>query len=304
MSATHSVTARRAPLEAVFLLVVAALLVALYKRPVDEMVTVWKLIDSYYSHGWLVPLVSLFFVWRQRKQLLAEDRSSSRWGYVWIVASSGLLLLGDFLGFRVIMQVSMLPMIAGISMVLQGVPRTRLLWFPIVYLIFMIPIPPSVTQNFALHLKLVATEGAVRIANAVSMPLVQNGSFIYWINDAGEMDNLLVGEVCGGLRSLIALLAFGALMAYISQTRNWARVLILACAPVIAVAANMTRIFVLCVVGYFYGSEAAAGAVHDISGYMIFVIAFVLFFTLESLLRRWAPRHSQKQEEPVREEAP
>src|SRR5690606_10242402 len=92
-------------------------------------------------------------------------------------------------------------------------------------------------------------------------------------------------SVCGGLRSLIALLAIGTLVAYMSRTYFWARLVLLAMAGPIAIFANVMRIFLLCVVGYFYGAETAAGWVHDVSGYGIFIIAFGLFFGLEALLR-------------------
>jgi exosortase len=109
-------------------------------------------------------------------------------------------------------------------------------------------------------------------------------------------DFLLVGEVCGGLRSLIALLALGALMAYISKTHWIARLLLfVAIAPIVAILTNVLRIFSLCVVGYFYGSEVAAGTFHDVSGILIFVVAFVLFLSLEGLLRKLLPAREPKE---------
>jgi exosortase len=114
---------------------------------------------------------------------------------------------------------------------------------------------------------------------------VQDGSFVY----LGSDDRLLVGDVCGGMRSLIALLAFGALMAYISKTRGWARIVILLISPAVAIVANVARIFFLCVVGYVWGSEAATGIVHDASGIGIFAFAFLLLFGAEAFLRKIAP---------------
>ena len=147
----------------------------------------------------------------------------------------------------------------------------------------MVPIPASLTQSVALQLKLFAAQCSVTLANLLTLPMVREGSFIYF----GD-DHLLIGDVCGGLRSLIALLAFGSLMAYISKTKTWARILVLIMAGPIAVLANVFRIFLLCVVGYFWGSNVAAGTVHDVSGYLIFVVAFILFLALENVLRKWA----------------
>jgi exosortase len=155
----------------------------------------------------------------------------------------------------------------------------------------MIPIPPSMTQSVSLKVKLLATEGAVQMSQFFGLPMVRDGSYIHFKDDF-----LLVGEVCGGLRSLIALLAFGAIMAYISKTRNWARAAILLMSGPVAVAANISRIFLLCVIGYFYGSEVAAGTVHDVSGILIFVVAFILMFLLEAIFRKIAPAREKSSE--------
>ena len=275
---------------------VGLLFYLLYRPAMRHMYVGWRMVDSYYTHGFLIPLVSIAILWTKRKAILEAPRASSPQGYVWVLGAGVMMLLASFLGFQVIGQISMIPMITGLLLLFQGTERTKVMWFSIAYLIFMIPLPGSVTQSFALQLKLAATEMAVILSNWSMLPMVRDGSFIYWSTEAGS-DHLLVGEVCGGLRSLIALLAFGALMAYISKTRTWARILMLIAAGPIAIVANVIRIYLLCLVGYMYGSEVAAGTFHDVSGYLIFVIAFVLFFTLEHQLRRLAPLDNPKEAE-------
>lgn len=275
-------------------LVVVALLVIIYRNVAHDIHLGWTLVDSYYSHGFLIPFVCLFFVWRDRKVLAALPRKPSAWGYPWVAAAALMLFVGDFLGFGVLTHMSLIPMITGALLLTHGAARTRTLWFPIAFLFFMIPIPASITQSFALKLKLVATESAVQLANLFTLPMVREGSYVHFGDDF-----LLVGEVCGGLRSLIALLALGALMAYISKTRWLARVfLFLVAAPVVAILTNILRIFSLCVVGYFYGSTVAAGTFHDVSGILIFLIAFICFFSLEGLLRKILPARENPETAP------
>jgi EpsI family protein len=270
------------------LLAFGAGLTFMYWDAAYELWDAWTLIDGYYSHGPLVPLISLFFVWRLRHRVLAAPAGSSRWGYPCILAACVFLLVGDFLGFRVFTEFSMLPMILGLALLFLGKARTWVLWFPLVFLIFMVPIPASITQSLALNLKLVAAEASVVLANMFTFPMVREGSFIYF-----KEDFLIIGEVCGGLRSLIALLAFGALMAYLSRARVGARWFLVLMAPLIAMIANILRIFLLCMIAYFYGSKTAAGTVHDVSGFGIFAVAFVLFFALDSLVRRLFPAREE-----------
>lgn len=266
------------------MLVLLILLLALYWRTFRELYTGWTLVDSYYLHGFLVPPISLYFAWKQKDALKAAPLQPTRWGCALVVMACLLQLASDFLGLRVIAQFSLIPMLAGMIAAFGGWKHLGILWFPVLFLLFMIPIPPSITQSFALHIKLVASSAAVALARLFFLPVVQDGSYICFPND-----KLIVGEVCGGLRSLIALISFGALAAYISRTRNWARLALFLAAGPVAVAANTLRIFFLCVVAYFYGSGMATGWVHDVSGVMIFVIAFILFFLFEALLRRMAP---------------
>jgi len=143
----------RGQIEGVFVLLVALLLGLAYWRAVDEMVTVWNLQSSYYTHGYLVPLVSLAILWMKRRELAATPRSSDPLGFAVVLASGLFLILSSFLGYRVFMQLSLIPMLAGVALVLQGRQRTKVMWFPIAYLIFMVPIPPSMTQSIALQLK-------------------------------------------------------------------------------------------------------------------------------------------------------
>lgn len=258
--------------------------VAMYWSVGKSLYVNWTLADSYYSHGFLIPPISLFLVWRERKALAAAPPRGSLWGIPVLVGACLFLLAADFLGFTVFAQLALLPTVAGLVLVILGWGHLRILWFAIFFLIFMIPIPPSLTQSIVLDVKLLATEASVQLARLVGLPLVRDGSYVYWSND-----RLLVGEVCGGLRSLIALLSFGTLMSYISKTKLWAKYVILALAAPIAVVSNIARIFTLCVIGYTWGSPVATGKVHDVSGILIFAVAFLLLFLLEGILRKLAP---------------
>ena len=262
----------------------SVLMAVMYWNPLQQMYINYLLTDSYYSHGFLIPPISLYIAWTMRRELAQATQRSDPAGYALLALGAFLLLMGDFLGFMVFQHLSLLPMLIGLSLLLLGRQHTAILWFPLVFLLMMIPLPSSLTQSIALNLKLFAAESAVLIAKAMTLPMVREGSFIYFKDDF-----LLVGEVCGGLRSLIALFSIGMLMAYYSKSRPWARCLIIALSGPIAIAANVFRILLLCVVGYFWGSEVATGRFHDFSGLLIFAFAFVLFFALEAALRRAAP---------------
>lgn len=267
-----------------FFLSVAALLTIIYAKLFVRMYSDWNAADSYYSHGFLIPPICLYIVWLKRKEFFAAPPSSSSLGYLLILGSMFFLVMEVFLGFAILGQITIVPMLFGLLLITCGWARAKTMWFPIAFLTVMIPIPSSITQSITFTLKAFAAEIAVKGAQLFQFPMTREGSYIH-IGD----DSLLVGDVCGGLRSLIALLATGALVAYFSRSSRkgqWATLLM---SGPIAVAANVVRIFTLCIVAYYQGSEYAAGKFHDVSGILIFVVAFILFFMLEALLRKWLP---------------
>ena len=271
------------------ILVLAALLVLTsFFRSFVDIFNNWNLPESLYSHALIIPPICLFFVWRLRARLLAAPVIPSPIGYPVLITGCIMLLLGDFLGFMTISHLALLPVLTGLCLLFLGRTHTQALWFPLAFLFFMLPMPYSLTSGISFQSKMWATKSAVAIGKALTLHMVQDGSYVY-IGDAG--DRLLVGDVCGGMRSLVALLAFGALMAHVSKTRWWAKILILLVSPAIAILANVSRIFFLCVVGYVWGSETATGWIHDVSGVGIFAVAFLLLFSVEALLRKLAPAH-------------
>jgi len=283
-------TERRAKVLGVLAILTALVGIAFF-RSFTDIYHNWNLPDSLYSHAMLIPPISLFFVWRMRASLLATPIAPSLWGYPVLLAGCGMLLLGDFLAFMTFVHLALLPVLTGLCLIFLGRKQTALLWFPLLFLFFMIPMPYTLTSGISFQSKMLATESAVALGKMLTLHMVQDGSFVY----LGSDDRLLVGDVCGGMRSLVALLAFGTLMAYLSKTRIWARLLIVILSPAIAIIANVARIFFLCVVGYVWGSESATGIVHDVSGIGIFAVAFIMLFTMEALFRKIAP---QREEEP------
>lgn len=240
--------------------------------------------NSYYSHSYLVPFVSAFLAWRKRAHLAQLPRVPTNWGFFFLIVACSLVLLSDLLGFRILGQLAMIPMLAGFVLAFFGWQFVQQLWFPLAFLAFMIPLPQSLTTSITFRLKIMAADGAVWLCNTLYLPMLRDGSYIHVVDD-----RLLVGDVCGGMRSLIALLALGALVAYLSETRTPARIAIFLFSPVIAVVANLLRIAFLCIVAYFWGSEMASGWVHDWSGLLIYVVAIGLLLGLDGLLRKVAP---------------
>jgi len=107
-----------------------------------------------------------------------------------------------------------------------------------------------------------------------------------------QMDKIVIGDVCSGLRSLIALIAFGALFAYITKLSLPSKIILFAAGIPISVLSNTWRVVTLNLVACHWGSLTTNpdGWVHDMTGYGIFAVAFVLYFALERLLNWFEPK--------------
>ncbi|MCD4690352.1 EpsI family protein, partial [bacterium] len=168
----------------------------------------------------------------------------------------------------------------GFAFVFLGGRPMRVLWFPLGYLAFMLPMPPYLMNVVSFRLKLLAAQVGSAIAVKMGIPLARSGMTIHI--PAGS---LRVADPCSGLRSLIALAALGALFAYFTNGKVWKRIVLFLVAIPLAVLANTIRIAVLCAVANVWGIDTALGFFHDFSGFFLFFIALGGLFVVRKLLR-------------------
>ncbi len=270
---------KRAPRNIAAIVAVAALVVLVYHETLVALWRTWAT-NPNYSHGYLIPPVVAFLLWRDRRRYLAARGRGSLFGLVLI----GLALLGHIVSIRagvfMTQGYSLVLLLFGLSLFFYGGRATRTVWFPLGYLVLMLPMPPYMMNVIAFRLKVFAARAGSGIAVKLGIPLARSGMTIHI--PAGS---LRIADPCSGLRSLIALVALGALFAYLTRGKTWKRVVLFASAVPLAVLANVIRIAVLCVVANIWGIDAALGFFHDLSGLLLFMIAFVGLVTVRKLLR-------------------
>ena len=242
----------------------------------------WSAADSYYSHGVLVPLVSGVIVYMSRRRLAAMSWSGSAWGLSLLAIGALMQVVSAFGRIHFLSGCSLLPLLAGLVVYIAGWRVLRVLAFPIIFLFFMVPMPLMLIHKLNFSLKMFASGSAVTILDRfMGLAINWEGSKVHFFGG----DVLVVDDVCSGLRSLVSLVAFAALYAYFSKVSIPKRGVLLLAAVPLAVVCNIVRITVLCLVASRYGSAAAGGWVHDVSGYAVFLVALVLLFGLEVILR-------------------
>jgi exosortase A len=260
---------RALPLRAIgSVAVIAALILVVYRDVFPTLWRTWRENENY-SHGYLVPPVVAFLFWIERRRFAHAIGTGSAWGIALIVAA----LLGHIASIRagvfMTQGYSLVLLLFGLSLFFFGRAATRAIWFPLGYLVFALPMPPLIVSVLSFQLKVFAAKAGSAIAALAGIPLVRSGMTIHMASGS-----LRIADPCSGLRSLIALVALGALFAYFTRASLWKRLVLFVSAVPLAVVANIVRIALLCAVANVSGIDAALGFFHKFSGILLFLIAF------------------------------
>ena len=226
--------------------------------------------DSYYSHGYLVPFISIYLIWRKRFTLNKIVPAPHPLGIFVLLIGVFMHLLGVVLKINFISYFAIPFVLLGLSIYLRGVEFTREILFPIVFLIFMLPLPRVLIIGITFKLKLLVAQWATFIGNAIGIEATRSGSTIYYPGGY-----LLVGDPCSGLRSLLTFIALGALLTQFTKGNNIRKIILFLSSIPIALLSNLARITFLLFMSYVYGEKVALGFMHELSGVVIFILGFM-----------------------------
>ena len=236
--------------------------------------------ESYYTHAPLVPLVSLIISVLLIRHTRIPVRPDRKWGGIVLGFFVLTHMLACLARVNFASGFAFIGVLAGLVLLIWGRAALRRLWFPLVLLVFMVPLPEVSIAQLNFRLKMFASRGGVMIADFCGVLVEGKGNQVFL--EGGK--RLVIANVCNGLRTLISLLAFGALYAYVCRLKGWWRIGLFLMSVPIAVVANSVRIVSLIVVADIWDPEIATGWFHDWSGVLIFVLAFLLMFGLEKLI--------------------
>ncbi len=233
-----------------------------------------------YSHGYLIPFVSIAVVWIKRNDIANATKSVSRIGLAVIVVA----LLCHWMGAKA--QQTRLSLF-GLILLTWGVPFYFYGWqvakqliFPCAYLIFCIPLNFLDTLSFPL--RLLAASMSTSLLNGLGIVAERSGSAIY--SGAGGGFSFDVADPCSGIRSLLALTALTAVYAYFTQKtliKKW--ILFLSAIP-LAIIGNIARIATIALVAQAFGEQLALTLYHDYSTYVVFAVAICVMVAIGTAL--------------------
>lgn len=242
-------------------------------------------------HGPLVLATAIWLVWRRWDEIVAEAAPGSLLlSFATLVVAAATYTFGRAFNFLMIEVAALLLALLAVAYALVGARVLRRLWFPIVYLLFLIPLPGWVLDSATQPLKILVSDVTTSLLSAVGYPIAQTGVTLYI-----AQYQLLVEDACAGLNSIISLTAVGLFYIYLLHNASWrySLLLLLFVLP-IAIAANVVRVIILVLITYYFGDEAAQGYLHDSAGIVTFVSALLLIFGLDWALTPIRRRMGEK----------
>ena len=244
--------------------------------------------DEDFSYGLLLPFVSAYLVYLKWPELRRRPWRPSWVGLIFLALALILLVSGKLVTEYYSMRLSFIIFTAGLLLLLGGWGILRLLAFPLVLLILMLPLPGIITSTLTLPLQLTSSCLAAAILRTLGYPLVLAGNII----DLG-VRQLQVVAACSGLRYILSLLALGIIYCYFYQRTVWkAAVLLIALIPA-AILANALRVAAM---GVYPSLQE--GFWHGFTGWLIFVFCFSILALLNGGLNRLQPRVASASESP------
>jgi exosortase B len=245
--------------------------------------TLWTTEDE--AHGPLIVIVCLWFAWQKRAAFAAAARAGATNPLLGGTAFAlGLLfyVFGTSQDMLIVTLFSQLLVFAGLILITSGFAALRVMVFPLLFLVFMFPIPATVLDALTQPLKGGVSWATDQILYSAGYPIARQGVIL-----AIGRYQLLVADACSGMRSLVSLSALGVLFIYITgRTSRLHNLLMLASIVPLALLANLVRVIALVLITYYLGDEAGQGYLHGMAGMILFMVAMLGLIAWDWVLAR------------------
>ena len=284
------------------LAVVTGLLLLAYAGPIRHLLIARWLADGNWSHGPLIPVFSLYFLWLRYDDLVSVRAKPSYFGGVVLAGSLALYFVSAiWLRQGYPQGVSLVGAVFGLTLLLGGWPIIRLTWFPILFLLLAVPLPQGLYVSLTMPLRQLAAGVAASV-----MPMFVSGLHteaqavvIDYIVPGRAAATLNVEEACSGMRLMMAFVTLGLVMSYLGERPMWQRVILVASCLPIAVLCNAVRVTTTGLFMVTGNDELARGTPHQLLGILMLVLAFGLFAGLRYVLEHLFVEETTSNEGPT-----
>ena len=244
------------------------------------------------AHGPVMLALAIWLIFRQWPQMMekSEGRPASASGWVVFAIALGLYIIGRSQQIMLFELGSLIWMLAAILLIKRGSRALKVMWFPLFFMLFMIPLPGAVVATITMPMKVAVSYVTANILFWAGYPIARNGVIL----QIGQYQ-LLVADACAGLQTLLTLESLGLfylnVVRHTSVFRNVALAILIV--P-ISFTANVIRVITLTLVTYYFGDEAGQGFLHGFAGMVLFVSALVLILGIDASLQFFVKARGDK----------
>lgn len=264
----------------VLLLCASAALLSLYFPIIRGLAADWSSNDNY-SHGFFIPLISAYMVYTMKGELQKLPARPNNWGILLLFAGLGQLYVASVGSEFFLQRTSLILVLLGAILYFWGTPVTRKVIVPVLYLLFMVPLPAIIWNKIAFPMQLFSSTITEHVVRLIGIPIFREGNVLNLAQTTLE-----VVDACSGLRSLTTMFALAAAFAWFSDYANWKKCLLFFSAAPVAIFANMIRLTATAGLASVYGEKVAQGFLHEFSGLFTFVFGLLLLIVINKILLR------------------
>ena len=283
------------------ILIVSAAFYAVFHGQIASIVNRW-ISDSSWSHGFIIPLFSLYFINQKKKEILSTQFKPSYVGLIAVMFCCIAYPMFVFVyRFGYFMSLMIIPTIGSIVLCLGGWKLIKYTWLPIGYIFFALPLPAQFYNDLTIPLRTHDAEITAALLNMVKgMEAHASGVIIDIVYNGVRLEpGLNVAEACSGMRLLMAFLALGVAMAYLHYRPVWQRLILLASTVPIAMLCNVIRVVITAFIYVLWDPIYAQGIYHDALGLLMLPLAFGLYGLLAWFMSNLVVEDTVQQEQVV-----
>ena len=252
----------------------------LYFPFLQTLIGDWETNDNY-SHGYFIPVIIGYMIFSLRKDLARTALCPINSGLLLIIGGLMMLIVAKIGSEYFLQRCSFIVVLLGTVYFVFGSGFLKKLAIPILYAIFMIPLPAIIWNKIAFPMQLFGSYLTEKLVYFIGIPVYREGNVLHLAETTLE-----VVAACSGLRSLVVMFAMSTFLAWMSElssARKW--ILFLAAAPV-AIISNIIRLTLTAILASRFGSEIAEGFLHDFSGLVTFIVGFFLLLLVNKIISR------------------
>ena len=235
------------------------------------------------AHGPIILALSIWLIHRLWPRMIerSADKPGSVTGWAVFVIALVFYIIGRSQQIMLLEMGSFIWMLAAILLVKRGGSALKVVWFPLFFMLFMIPLPGTVVIVLTMPMKMAVSYVTEHILYWANYPIARNGVIL----QIGQYQ-LLVADACAGLQTLLTLESLGLFYLNVVRHTSIFRNVALAILIVpISFTANVIRVITLTLITYYFGDEAGQGFLHQFAGIVLFLSALILILSTDSLLQ-------------------